>query len=71
MLTKEQYEYYNRFRDVIELFNKTGQYVGGCNDLFVFMNLPKENLNCDNCKAAALIEAKQFIDEYERNMSSV
>lgn len=66
MITKEQYDYYNRFRDVIELFNRSGQYVGGCNELLDFMQVPDKQ--CPSCISAALIQAKQQIDEYERNM---
>lgn len=28
-MTKEQYEEANKYRGILELFNKTGEYVGG------------------------------------------
>lgn len=68
MITKDQYDYYIQFRDVINLFQNTGQYVGGCDNLFNFMNVPKENRGCKSCLAAALIEAYNGIKTYESSM---
>lgn len=67
MINKEQYEKYIQYRQVIELFAKTGEYVGGCDSLFEYMKVE----GCTSCKAAALIEAKQQIDIYERNLQSL
>ena len=69
MITKEQYEYYQQYRGVLDLFQKTGEYVGGCQDLFSYMKVT--DLRCVNCLSSALITAHNQITEYERNLSSV
>ena len=66
MLSKEQYDYYKQFELVINLFQKTGEYVGGCEALFDYMKIADRS--CSSCKAAALIEAYNGIQGYERNM---
>jgi hypothetical protein len=65
MLTKEQYEYFNQFRDILNLFEKTGQYIGGCHPLFVKMGA---DTSCPSCMSRTLLEAIGAIKEYERNM---
>jgi hypothetical protein len=66
MITKEQYEYYQQFRAVLELFNKSGEYIGGCNDLFSYMKI--EDTRCPSCVGAALITAYTQIKQYESNL---
>lgn len=71
MITEEQYNYYQQYRGVLDLFNKTGEYVGGCQDLFNYMNVT--DIRCQNCLSAALITAHTQLTEYEkqRDMPSV
>lgn len=71
MITETQYNYYIQFRQVIELFTNTGQYVGGCDSLFEFMRVPQSNRGCHSCLAMALIEASNAIKEYESNLQSM
>lgn len=60
---KEKYESYLPYKDVVMLFGKTGQYVGGCEGLFV--DLPENLRSCASCKAQRLLEVYNFIVQYE------
>lgn len=65
----EEYEKYRPYRDIVMLFGKTGQYIGGCDNLFV--DLPEASRNCATCKAQRLLEVYNFMVQYESNMQSV
>lgn len=62
----EQYEKYRPYRDVIMLFGKTGEYIGGCDSLFV--DLPYSLQSCVSCKAQRLLEVYRFMVQYESNL---
>jgi len=63
LISKETYQEYIKYRDILQRFKDTGHYVGGADALFNFMQIPKKN--CDTCKAQALIEAQTQIELYE------
>lgn len=65
MISKEEYDYFNQYRGVINLFIQTGQYVGGCDALFDYKKVV--NKGCATCLAQALIEVNNAINDYERN----
>lgn len=69
MISKEEYEYYQQFRPNIDLFIKTGSYVGGCDSLFDYKKVV--NKGCSTCLSQALIEVNNAIQEYERSMQSM
>lgn len=69
MITKEEYDYFNQYRGVIDLFMKTGQYVGGCDSLFDYKKVA--NKGCATCLSQALIEVNNAIQEYERSMQGM
>jgi hypothetical protein len=62
----EQYEKYRPYRDVIMLFGKTGEYIGGCDNLFV--DLPDNLQSCQSCKAQRLLEVYRYMVNYESNL---
>lgn len=71
MTLKEQYDKINPYKEVIQLFAKCGEYVGGCDGLFEFM--AKEfnmdgNTRCPSCMSAMLLRANQVIEKYEQRI---
>lgn len=66
MISKETYDSYRPYRDVIMLFGKTGEYIGGCDKLFE--DLPIASRSCNSCKAQRLLEVYNFMIQYESNM---
>lgn len=72
MLTKEQYDYIIGFRPMIEMFVNHGQYVGGANPLFDY--LEQQGLsggvpigrNCNDCTAGFLKFTNSMIKLYEQ-----
>lgn len=69
-MTKEQYEEAVKHREVLELFNRIGEYVGGCAELVKKIS-PDTDTGCPSCMSAFLITTYNRILEYERNMSSM
>lgn len=69
-MTIEQYNKIAPYKEVVQLFAKCGEYVGGCDGLFQIMH--KEhgmelNTGCQSCMSAMLIRANELINEYESN----
>lgn len=69
-MTKEQYEEANKYRGILELFNKTGEYVGGIGNLIQYLE-PSTNASCPSCMSAFLITTYNRMLEYERDMQSM
>lgn len=70
-MTKEQYDNINPYKPIIQLFAKTGEYVGGAENLFNYMAkefLMVNQQGCPGCKAAILLKANELINEYEGNL---
>ena len=72
MLTKEQYEYIKGYRDIVEIFTLHGNYVGGADGLFDY--LEAQGLTggepiirtCNPCKAGFLKFTYSIILQYEK-----
>lgn len=69
-MTKEQYEFVNGYRGILEHFVNHQTYVGGADTLFAKYLQPSE-LGCSACKSACLIERHRELLEYERNMQGL
>lgn len=69
-MTKEQYEFVNGYRQILDHFHDHQTYVGGADTLFAKYLQPAE-LGCSACKSACLIERRIELIEYERNMQSL
>lgn len=65
----DEYEKYKPYRDIIFLFGKTGEYIGGCDSLFV--DLPESLRSCASCKAQKLLEVYNFMVNYEAENKSI
>jgi hypothetical protein len=67
-MTKEDYNFVNGFREVLEHFATHQTYVGGCDNLFNKYLQPNE-LGCSGCKSACMIQRLRELKEYElRNL---
>jgi hypothetical protein len=66
-MTKEQYEEAVKHREVLELFYRIGEYVGGCNELAQKIS-PDTNTGCPSCMSAFLIRTYLDMLVYESNM---
>jgi len=69
-MTKEQYEQLMQHKQVIELFARSGEYVGGYAPFYIHDQITgeKTDMSCPNCKAATLITIVQLIKQYESSM---
>lgn len=65
MIGKSEYDFIVQFKEVLELFIKTGEYVGGCDALFDYMSIADRG--CATCKAQCLIESHAKMKHYEDN----
>lgn len=70
MLTLEQYNEVVKYRGILELFNKTGEYIGGIQDLVKYLE-PNTQTSCPSCMAAFLINTYNRMIEYEASMQSM
>jgi hypothetical protein len=73
MLTKEQYIFYNKYREILTLFVNTGQYVGGAGGLFDFIENQygvKIDRGCSGCIAGFLKMAYKDLIKYEEDGST-
>lgn len=70
-MTEQQYNEAIKYRGVLELFEKTGECVGGVEPLMDFLALPKSNRRCPSCVSAWLLETLHRIREYESNLQSL
>lgn len=75
-MTKQQYEYCNNFRGIINLFVNSGEFIGGCDALFDYykdqFNLGNPvNTRCPSCVGATLLDINQKLVNYERNLQSL
>lgn len=72
MLTKEEYEYLNGFRQALNLFVTHGEYVGGCDAVFDWHDnrraegTPLIDRGCPGCKAGFLKLTHSLLIQYEK-----
>ena len=63
-MDKEQYEFVNQYREVIEHFVSHQTYVGGADGLFLKYLTPTE-MSCSSCKSACMIQRYNELKQYE------
>ncbi len=73
MITQEQYNYLNSFRQIIDMFISQQTYVGGADALFDYFVVNFNggqplNTRCSSCVGGVLLDCSNMIKEYERNM---
>ena len=70
MLTAEQYKEIQEHRGTLELFKKSGEWIGGNVPFYIYERLSGEKVNtgCPSCMSAALIGLLNMIYNYERGM---
>lgn len=68
MLTKEQYETLQPYKQTLSLFKTTGQWVGGDAVFTIHKNITGEipNMSCNSCRAKVLVELNIMIELYEK-----
>jgi hypothetical protein len=72
-MNKEQYEYAKQYYGAIDLFYRTGEYVGGCNGLFDYWEAQgmtggyKIDRSCVGCISGFLKDFYQMINRYEKD----
>lgn len=57
------------YKPIVQLFAKSGEYVGGADGLFQIMHNDfgmELNTSCVSCMAAMLTKANELINEYEK-----
>ena len=69
-MTKDQYDTLQQNKSVLNLFEKTGVYVGGDAPYYIYAQITGEKVNtsCPNCKGEALINILRLIKEYEASL---
>lgn len=70
-MTEKQYNEAIKYREVLELFGKCGEYVGGAEPLMDFLLLDRSQRRCPSCVSAWLIETLNSIRTYERNLQGL
>lgn len=70
-MTTEQYNEAIKYRDILELFAKCGEYVGGAEPLMDFLLFERTNRRCPSCVGAWLLETLNNIRTYERNLQGM
>lgn len=68
MLTKEQYESILPHKEVLMLFKKSGQWIGGEAIYSIHKSIFNQyiNMSCNNCKAKAVTEILIALELYEK-----
>lgn len=73
MLTKEEYQYLNGFRAMLDLFEKTGECVGGDGGIYDWHE-KKYGVNidrgCVGCRTGFLKTTLSMLKQYEREHGS-
>jgi hypothetical protein len=67
-MTKEQYDFCNQYREVIELFCISGHYAGGCDALFDYYGMNQQDKGCPSCKSRFFLERMNDIKNYESTL---
>ena len=73
-MTEHQYNLVKPYKEVIMLFMKCGEYIGGADSLIpIYEKEFHTNVNsrCSSCFGAMLLDVGSKINEYERNMPSM
>jgi hypothetical protein len=73
MLTKEEYQYVNGFRGILELFDKSGEYIGGADNLISWHeNKYGERIDrgCQGCIAGFLKFSFSMLKQYDKQNGS-
>lgn len=69
MLTKEEYEYVNGFRGILNLFDQTGEYVGGAGSLIDWHEKKygeRIDRGCPGCMTGFLKFSLSMLKQYEK-----
>jgi hypothetical protein len=70
-MNEQQYNLINPYKPILALFVKTGEYVGGADNLIPIYEREFSttvNGRCPSCFGAMLLDCWSKINEYERNM---
>lgn len=67
-MTEEQYKFTIQYRGIIELFAKTGQYIGGAESLFEYYKIIGQERSCPSCISRFLLERNNEIKQYEKQL---
>ena len=65
MISKSEYEFIVQYKEILDLFARTGEYVGGADALFDHKKIADKG--CATCKAQCLIETHAELRHYENN----
>lgn len=73
MLTKEEYEFVNGYRGILDIFEKTGEYIGGTDNLIAWHEKKYEvkiDSWCQGCMVGFLNFTISMIKQYEKTNGS-